>query len=612
MSGESKTVAILIVAVAAGFAAGRIIEPRPSGKSTQRQASSPQDAESGQSKIGLESQPADWDLIQALPETSTDQLPALLKEVMAMENQQKHFAFGALISRWIELDVDGARDAARNAMDGGYMLTHFYEEWGAIDRDAAIAKVQGLTDANERKLYMGSILNSVARADPDAFFELLEKHPGSQGTESGVDDIFRKLAASNVEDALMKAQPLDQRMRMRAHMGIAQAWASDSPEKALDWAKSLEVAHGRDYITATVFRVAAGTDPTFVLENLDLTSESYQQELLQRVVDSIDISDPRFAWDMLKPNLEGQMAGFGLSRLIAKLTPQQGRELIDSETLPDEVRKWVVDSHLSSLRTPDQFVDAAEWANALPNADSQSAAVGSLFQKMLEAMSTDDLSLLVGRLPGEIAERVSKRVEGERLIAAGDIDQFGEWFWEQEAAAQNSWGYTYIPWALETDPADAASAIAAAVPEEGALVPGARGLAKGWTKFAPQEAANWAATIGDEATRIAAFGTIADEWASNDALAASQWISSLQSGGEKDAAVEVLVKEIVRDVPDAAFRWAATITDPDKKSEAIKNSIEQWARSDPNAALQAVETSQFSDDERANLAEIIEARRSKK
>lgn len=162
-------------------------------------------------------------------------------------------------------------------------------------------------------------------------------------------------------------------------------------------------------------------------------------------------------------------------------------------------------------------------------------------------------------------------------------------------------------------------------------------LAANWGQVAPQDAANWVATLQDpilvnvagqnllddwgDSDPVAAakwavgmdlqittsgnnsenddtlLSNVVDEWAKSDLTAAGQFLNQMPSSPTKDAAIVSFVKRAAQDNPADTLKWVATISDKNMRASAFMQTAKQWNKQDPAAFNQFMTTTTALTDE---------------
>ncbi len=162
-------------------------------------------------------------------------------------------------------------------------------------------------------------------------------------------------------------------------------------------------------------------------------------------------------------------------------------------------------------------------------------------------------------------------------------------------------------------------------------------LADNWGQVAPQDAANWIATLQDPTLindagqnltddwadsdpaaaakwavgmdlQIAASGNnsknddtllsnVVGEWAKYDLTAAGQFLNQMPSSPTKDAAIVSFVSRAAQDNPADTMKWVATVSDKSMQASAFMQTARQWNKQDPAAFNQFMTTTTALTDE---------------
>ena len=162
-------------------------------------------------------------------------------------------------------------------------------------------------------------------------------------------------------------------------------------------------------------------------------------------------------------------------------------------------------------------------------------------------------------------------------------------------------------------------------------------VADSWGQVAPQDAANWVATLQDPALINDAGQNLTDAWAASDPAAAAKWamgvdlqnaaagnngkngdtllsnvvdswakydltaagqfLNQLPPSPTKDAAIVSFVSRAAQDNPADTMKWVATVADKNMQASAFMQTAKQWNKQDPAAFIQFMTTTTALTDE---------------
>ncbi len=159
-------------------------------------------------------------------------------------------------------------------------------------------------------------------------------------------------------------------------------------------------------------------------------------------------------------------------------------------------------------------------------------------------------------------------------------------------------------------------------------------LAQNWATYAPQEAAQWAATLTDPALKNAALSSAIGSWAWDNPSAAAAWVTALPESELRsrqmaqvttswarydpvqaadwllsqhppsaglDPSIQGLVGTVMKSNPEGAVMWATTISDPKLRSSTIISASREWMKSDPQKATAYILTAPLTPAQRTRL-----------
>jgi hypothetical protein len=98
---------------------------------------------------------------------------------------------------------------------------------------------------------------------------------------------------------------------------------------------------------------------------------------------------------------------------------------------------------------------------------------------------------------------------------------------------------------------------------------------------------------------------VASVWVFQDPQAASAWMNTLPPGQQRDMAVVQLIASQVAKDPAATLQWANTIATDTARADQVQQVVMTWAKTDPAAALDALKSANITDEQRANIAQLV-------
>jgi len=227
----------------------------------------------------------------------------------AESTEQGPIAF--VLSTWAALDpvaVASKLDALHVGTTHGWVCQNLLEPWTAKDPEAALQWARNQTDMDSKREYTETILSEWANRDPKSASQHLHLLPDNENKV----ELIRRLAATWAETdrvtALQWTESLEgERTRMRAIRAmlgpwassdldgarkyveglplklqqdlrwiVANEWASENPDAAMEWVTDLPESGGREYALKATIRAWV---------NVDLASASHWAEQLAEGVE---------------------------------------------------------------------------------------------------------------------------------------------------------------------------------------------------------------------------------------------------------------------------------------------------------------------------------------
>jgi hypothetical protein len=176
-------------------------------------------------------------LMQNLTAENVQEALAALRE---SPNRRENFQYLALLQySWGKIDGKAAIDAAiesgaggRGGRGGGFGAMSVISGWATTDPDGAKAWVDGQEDGREKMMYMGGLVDGLAKTDPAAATAyVLEMSAPEEGEEGRGGFDIRSRYISNIAGEMLKKG-----------VDTASTWAAGLPEGTLKASALSEVA----------------------------------------------------------------------------------------------------------------------------------------------------------------------------------------------------------------------------------------------------------------------------------------------------------------------------------------------------------------------------------
>jgi hypothetical protein len=433
--------------------------------------------------------------------------------------------------------------------------SEFARRWWELSPDGVVKAIP--TIASRVEEVQGdkatALLMALARVEPAKVFDALPPPTPMAGWSYRVRvraEIFRTIAETDLSAArrLLSrcTSPKEQKQMMEA---IAMGVATNDPIAAARMAGQLK----SDSVTRAALASAAKIGAGKVLEVMAFSHHHYSELDLSGLV----IAHPNAGWELLDPGDYGGHRGV-TSSVFAEarwLTSEQRLKLLErSAQFPPELRKgiqWIcLDAWFAESPR-----EAAEWSIAHVDTSTDGGKTEFAFKNWVEAEPQAARSWLAAQTPSRLTEQLAERadpqkewdVTRERLaaIAAGPKPKVGE---------DLKW-YTY----------------------EGA-------------KAAPMETATWLMELPESVDAGPALSSAVHGWAIHDPGAALAWFESIPPGPRQQAALRGMAEGMGFDRPAAGAALALQIEDPAARQESVQKVYEKWISTDPASARAWLET----------------------
>ncbi len=534
---------------------------------------------------------AEWQRLHEEHGTTKEAMPALYKAISDIKDTFRRRAFrAALIAEWVELDAPGAlthfRSGGRNDMAEQAM-----REWMLRDPHAAVAALMG-SGAGWESIGR-TLLGDIARLTPELVPAVAAQLPAASQPQwdTTVKDAFAVLAGKDLEYARAAAEMLAGPHRDQALAGVAAAWAKHDPQAALAWTQALPEGTSRTEATRALLMAWAGKDPAGALDRVGLVPPGgdmtgSHSDVASRMLTAAAEKDfgATMRWLKENPGKIGFQSMNGMMSLVAdkliadtagtlaylKKEAPAGMDRVLSNALLNqgykhaaEIRAWL------DAQPPGPFVEETRLALINGTAWHDPTALVAWVKEMPAEQKTPEKLIEIARRllnSGSDFSRIDELIASSPPELSTALVKVGF-----NASGGDGWpGGDVKPWLARLDQLPAGErAQASAI------------LAANWTVTDPDAATAWAAALPDENTRKQTYSAIAGRWAQADSYEASQWIATLPSGAERDAAVGSLVQTIGVSDPDSAWKWARSISSEILRHEAMANAIAVMAMKDP-------------------------------
>lgn len=575
----------------AAFATGALVSPHnPSSNSSvietqsdRKQLSGPETevalqsvqsadfAAAARSALALDDSNDSWlnlrALIRRLP---VDQLSVAAEQAKKLPRNDRWQVLTVIGRRWAELDPQGA--AAFGLVSGrtsGYnnFLHAVVEKWSSGPWRDAEAWLNTVPPGEERSELIRTLVTSVARNDPQAALQLLQRQPGSRN-QSIVQNLFIDWAGRSPQAAAAAALNFNGTFRNDALNGVAESWAGENPQAALSWTDSIgDLATRKNLITRianqwaevdplAVIAWARGTRDEVTRQNAFCASISVlavqdsatalsqiealpagddRDQIVIAAAQALTRTDARSAvplLDQLPPGPQRNEALMRLCRVWGEAEPRAALDYLFANATLSKEDKFTPILRAWMGTAPEE---AVAWANALPAGDKRDSALAALV--------------------GGLAETDFARAQ----------TVFGQLSEEAQGVAASSLAYSLIRQDIH-------------------------------------KAATWAVSLPSGKAQNAALGNVAAQWALQNPNAAAEWLNELTPGVGRDRAISDFSHALLNRDPEDALAWAVTIGDVKERSNTIATLAQTWLYLDGAKARKwLADTSQLTPDEKQHI-----------
>jgi hypothetical protein len=423
-------------------------------------------------------------------------IPQIREAFEAMQRihiPQRQAIWTALISRWAELDPQGAFAHALEKNGSAYVVMKI---WAENDLAAAREALSKISEDSKRKGAIAGLIEALAESDPKQAFELVEK---TETYSDPVEMVFENWVEQDPEEAASHAAKLPRGFQRQAAIrAVTTRWAESNLENALQWAESLpesdvtgKAGYGDGTPVALIVANWMDKDPESALRWIK------ERSLNPRTANLLAASTREVFFKTGNPMLSAQ--------IVLMLQPGEPR----NNALGNLIRWW-----------GDNDLDGAiTWATE-QSGDVQAATIPSLAGRLAE---TDPEKAL--DLASNLGDAARAKAFGEIVSAWAHRNPAAaaEWLQGQPPNAEQLKRVAYA-W-VQKDVNEATEWINTL--EDGATKDQVLSdVATRLQSANPLVALAWIAGIGDEQQRNQAYKDAVYLWLVYDPAAARKWLST--------------------------------------------------------------------------------------
>jgi hypothetical protein len=454
-----------------------------------------------------------------------------------------------IVSRWAELDPDGAMMAIKSGELDSKYRSSVLSAWAKVDLEAALDEatistgysefygiVRGAGDDQIEKLYDLLIEKGVDKTDPSKFEYIFSKlakidplkaanlavafASGSSRRSGGLENVLGVWLESDDAGALAWMDSLEGKAKSGAFEQISKKWLEIDPVKALQ-----EIGDWIDFSKLSDYGSSISTGK--------MSDEKYQK--LLDWVDGENLSSSEQKSHLVEQMIMGLRYGDSPGRMEGLLSRIGDGERSDQleRAVSGAIGNWV---------TQDEE-EVTRFINSLEDDKMRDSAI----QGILEKWSRSDPLRAIDFMNG-LGEEVPK-FSGSNLVSG---------LLREDLAIEE---------AMEKIPA---------AQREDTLVNFGMTVAE----TSPVETIAYLESQAESKKREQGLAFASGRWGQTDPLAASEWVSGLEVGNTREwAAANVLGGWAATDF-DAAVEWAQGLDDK-SQSRALAKAVEIAAGSDP-------------------------------
>jgi len=624
---STRTVPLLVIVTAAGFAAGWYVRPVPQTTSgtailppaAAPAATGPPAPDAADRAVAAAAGKGDVAELRRILKTERNPARASARIVTALDTLDSAALAGMAVSlsaagsdwdsdtsqlqqlifgRLAELDPSGALQTAL-ALKSPWLRSgavhSVVKATAATDPALAESMLEQLPKGWTKRSALSGLAEVMARTDGAAAMQMLQRQKVSSNDWSAWESLFSSWTESNPRAASAALAGLPPQTARNVVDSIAGTWAKSDPDATLAWVASLKGSpHHRAALSSAVARITQN-DPEKAQALANSCPPGDRRVVLQSIAEGLSVSDNKgaLAWaGALTDPVERQ-------RCLAAIANSSGYRDLDAarsalDLMPaGSLRTQTFERVLGWVSWMDPNA-ARSWADTLKGDEKTRAlqAVASSF-----AWENPDAGAqLLAELPerrgtsevwGGIAALKAARDPAAALTWAATLDS--------EPNRLKAVTGVFSSWA-ERSP-EAAAAALSGLTNANERREAAGIVAGNWAERSPAEAEQWAQSLtGDD--RLAALAAVWQNTADDNpqqaaaslAAAAGEAASSPASADKISASAANIAGLWTGESPSGAAAWAGTLPDGKVREEAYGGVAAAWAGFDPEAASAWINT----------------------
>lgn len=533
-------------------------------------------------------------------------LPALVTALASSPVADRNRGLGLIFSAYAEENPQAAWNLALSMQNSSMQRSALHAVMsavGPINPDQALAMSEEIKDVGLRRNMRSLALGALAAKDPARALALVTQSGNEE--DFSITTVLHQWARKDLQAAKAAAATLKGKQAEMAQMAIVSQLAQQDPQTAWDYAVQLPSSNGNFYgygdPRMRVIQEWARSDPAGALgAALAIQDVEKRDIIVASAISSWASSDFSTALDYAVKIEDAGMRGRVLQNLATNQNADRSKmfEVLMEHAPPGNSFQQSISMLMSY------------WARANP----REAATA-----VMQLPPNGSFTYIAGQVANEWVSSGADKMEifnWARSLPEGQMRKttidslFGAWAKEDSAGALralSSLGSNEKSDALQgiaagwsrAAPADAA-AWAISLPSGSERDLAINRVINTWARSSPAEAATFVARL-PEKERIQATQGVVQAWASQDTASAAAWLQRQPSGKSKDVGLQILSRQIAMEDPETALSWVKTISDPKIQTNQTETILREWLRNDPASARKWINASSLPADIRQRL-----------